>query len=49
MLYRMLMRLIGSGKTDGLKQKIGVFRDAGKLTKDEYNELIGLIGAERAS
>lgn len=43
MLYRILKRLIGMGKTEGLEEKIDVFYAAGKLTESEYNELTGLI------
>ena len=46
MLYRMLKRLIGMGKTEGLEEKIDVFYAAGKLTESEYNELTGLIKQE---
>ena len=43
MLYRMCKRLIELGRTDGLEEKIDVFYAAGKLTEDEYNELIELL------
>ena len=39
MLYRVLMRLIEKGQTDGLDVKIDVFFAVGKLTETEYNEL----------
>lgn len=40
MLYRMLKRLIELGRTEGLEERIDVFFAAGKLTEEEYNELI---------
>ncbi len=40
MLYRTLKRLINLGKTEGLEERIDVFFAVGKLTEDEYNELI---------
>lgn len=43
MLYRMLKRLIELGKTEGLEERIDVFFAAGKLTEDQYNELIELL------
>ena len=43
MLYRTLKRLIELGRTEGLEEKIDVFYAAGKLTEDEYNELINLL------
>lgn len=43
MLYRTLKRLITIGRTDGLEDKIDIFFAAGKLTEDEYNELVGLL------
>ena len=42
-LYRTIKRLIVLGRTDGLEEKIDVFFAAGKLTEDEYNELIELL------
>lgn len=43
MLYRVLKRLIELGKTEGLEERIDVFFAAGKLTEEEYNELIELL------
>ncbi len=40
MLYRTLKRLIELGRTDGLEEKIDIFFAAGKLTEDQYNELV---------
>lgn len=43
MLYRVLKRLIELGETEGLEERIDVFFAAGKLTEDQYNELIELL------
>ncbi len=40
MLYRTLKRLINLGKTEGLEERIDVFFAVGRLTEDEYNELL---------
>lgn len=44
MLYRVLLRLIELGRTDGLPGKIDVFYAAGKLAGAEYLELTALLG-----
>ena len=46
MLYRMLKRLIELGKAEGLEERIDVFFAAGKITEDQYNELIELLKNE---
>lgn len=46
MLYRMLKRLIELGKTEGLEERIDVFFAAGKITVEQYNELIELLKNE---
>lgn len=43
MLYRTLKRLIALGKTEGLEERIDVFFAVGKLTEQEYNELVGML------
>lgn len=45
MLYRVLKKLIETGATEGLAEKIDVFYATGKLTEAEYVELVGLLGA----
>ena len=47
MLYRMLKRLIELGKTEGLEERIDVFFAAGKITEEQYNELIELLKNEK--
>jgi hypothetical protein len=39
----MLKRLIELGKTEGLEERIDVFFAAGKITEDQYNELIEML------
>lgn len=46
MLYRTLKRLIETGNTDGLEEKIDVFFAVGKLSKAEYDELLDMLHAE---
>lgn len=43
MLYTFIKKLISVGKTDGLPAKVDVFYAAGKLTDEEYTEIIGLL------
>jgi len=45
MLYRVLKRLIETGATAGLAEKIDVFYATGKLTETEYTELTALLTA----
>jgi hypothetical protein len=40
MLYRVLMRMIERGQTEGLLEKIDVFYAAGKLSQSEYESLL---------
>ena len=43
MLYRVLVRLIEAGQTEGLAEKIDVFFAYGKLTEQEYLELLAML------
>lgn len=47
MLYRTIKRMIERNLTNGLEQKIDVFYAAGKLTDDEYKELIAMLQATK--
>nr|DAG20056.1 MAG TPA: Short C-terminal domain [Caudoviricetes sp.] len=40
MLYNTLKRLIERGQTAGLENKIDIFYAAGKLTDEQYTELL---------
>ena len=42
-LYRTLKRMIERGQTEGLEAKIDIFFATGKLTTEEYNELISML------
>ncbi len=44
MLYRTLKRLIERGQTQGMGEKLDIFFAADKLTREEYEELTGLLG-----
>lgn len=43
MLYRVLKRLIETGQTDGLADKLDVFFAAGKITEAQYTELTAML------
>lgn len=45
MLYRTLKRMIERGQTAGIEGKIDIFFAAGKLTEDEYKELVAMLTA----
>lgn len=46
MLYRVLKKLIETGTTDGLAEKLDVFYATDKLTEAEYTELTAMLGGE---
>ena len=43
LLYRTLKRMIERGQTDGMSDKLDVFYAADKITKEQYEELTGLL------
>lgn len=43
MLYRTLKKLIQTGKTEGLAEKLDVYYALGRLTEAEYTELMGML------
>lgn len=43
MLYRMLKRMAESGNTEGLAHKLDIFFAAGRLTEEEYTELLAQV------
>lgn len=43
MLYRILLKLIEKDQTEGLEDKIDIFYAVGKLTENEYNDLISRL------
>lgn len=46
MLYRTLKRMIERGQTAGMEEKLDIFYAAGKITEEQYNELIRLLNEE---
>lgn len=46
MLYRTIIRVIESGNTEGLSEKLDVFFLNNRLTEDEYKKLLDLINKE---
>lgn len=44
MLYRTLKRMIERGNTDGIVEKLDVFYAADKITREQYTELVALLG-----
>ena len=46
MLYRTLKRMIERGQIEGLVEKIETFFKAVKLTQEEHDELINMLGVE---
>lgn len=46
MTYKLCKRLIALGRTDGLADKLDVYFAAGRLTAEEYEELMGMLTME---
>lgn len=44
MLYRTLKRMIERGNTEGMDEKLDVFYAADKITREQYTELVALLG-----
>ena len=42
-LYKTIKRLIENAQTDGLPEKVDIFHTAGKLTDEQYAEIVGLL------
>ena len=45
-VYNLCRALIAHGRTQGLAEKMDVYLAAGRLTAQEYSELIGLLDAD---
>lgn len=45
MLYRTLKRMIERGQTEGIEEKLDIFFATGKLTQEEYQELLDMLHA----
>ena len=46
MLYRTLKRMIERNQTDGMQEKLDIFYAAGRITTEQYNELVAMLPAE---
>ena len=46
MAYKLCLKLIALGKTEGLVEKIDVYYAANRLTTEQYEHLISLLEAE---
>lgn len=46
MLYRTIKRMIERGQTEDIEEKIDIFFATGKLTNEEYQELLGMLHVE---
>lgn len=44
MTYILCKKIIALGKTEGLAEKIDVYYMANRITTEEYQELISLLG-----
>ena len=47
MLFNLLKRMILRGQTNSLREKIDMFYALDRLTKDEYDALIGMLPVEQ--
>lgn len=45
MLYRTLKRMIERGQMEGIEEKLDIFFATGKLTQEEYQELLDMLHA----
>lgn len=41
--YKLVMRLIAIGKTDGLADKVDIYYANNRLTDEEYEEIMGIL------
>lgn len=43
MLYKVLRRMIERGQTEGMAEKLDVFFAAGRVTKEQYEDLLNVL------
>ena len=43
MLYRTLKRMIERNQTEGMQEKLDIFYAAGRITAEQYSELVGML------
>lgn len=46
MTYKLCKKLIELGRTEGLADKLDVYFAAGRLTTEEYEELMGMLNGD---
>lgn len=46
MLYRTLKRMIERNQTEGMQEKLDIFYAAGRITAEQYQELVGMLPKE---
>ena len=46
MLYKVIISLIEKGKTEGLAERVDVLYAAGKLTTEEYEDILSKLKGE---
>ena len=46
MTYKLCLKLIELGRTNGLADKLDVYFAAGRLTEEQYTELIAMLHPE---
>lgn len=46
MLYRTLKRMIERNQTEGMQEKLDIFYAAGRITSEQYQELVGMLPKE---
>lgn len=49
MTYKLCKKLIELGRTAGLMDKLDVYFAAGRLTEEEYTELVGMLNKEEVA
>lgn len=45
--YKLCKMMIDAGKTEGLQDKMDLFLLVGRITEDEYNELVVMLNAKK--
>ena len=46
MLYRTLKRMIERNQIEGMQEKLDIFYAAGRITTEQYQELVGMLPKE---
>lgn len=47
MTYQLIKKLIASGKTYGLQDKADILFTCGRLTDEQYTEIVGLLTTDK--